>query len=216
MKALLGLGAAGAMLAVFLLLHGAGHGSSPFAVAVARAATKCPDGFSSVSAHGLPAGADPTATLSDSCALSFGIPAGAKGDAGATGAPGAPGAAGPPGVTNFGPVGAVTVKSTKSNSSYRVVTEATARCPSGEKALGGGYAISVTVDGAPARQTAAVRAVNLNSSKSNAYKNEPTGDGTGWTVGVVTVVTPARIGPGHTHFSHVILKVTANCAKVGA
>jgi hypothetical protein len=79
MKVLLGFTAAGALLVAVLLLHGAGHGSSPFAVAVAKAATKCPDGFSSVGAHALPAGSQPTATLSSSCALEFGIPAGDKG-----------------------------------------------------------------------------------------------------------------------------------------
>lgn len=55
------------------------------------------DGFSSVSAHGLPAGSDPTTTPSSLCALDFGIPGGDKGDAGAAGTPGKPGARGSPG-----------------------------------------------------------------------------------------------------------------------
>jgi hypothetical protein len=165
MKALLGFSAVAAVLAVVLLLHGAGHASSPFAVAVANAAVKCPDGFSSVSAHGLPAGSDPTATLSDKCALDFGIPAGTKGDKGDKGDTGAQGIAGPPGVSGFGPAYATTVKSSKSNSSER--TRATAKCPAGKRAVSGGYAITATIGGVLAPQTAAVSSIMLNSSRSN-------------------------------------------------
>jgi hypothetical protein len=208
MKALLGIAAAGAVLAAVLLLHGAGHGSSPFAVALARAATKCPDGFNSVSAHGLPAGSDPTAILSDKCDLEFGIPAGAKGD---TGASGAPGATGSPGLTDFHPVSArVTGKPIIKSNNGRIATAATAQCPSGEKALGGGYTIATLVNGVPATQTAAVRAVKLNSSKSNAYRNEPTADGTGWVVAAVTTVTTSSSSARVL----VTLNVTANCAKL--
>jgi hypothetical protein len=207
MKALLGLSSVAAVLAAVLLLHGAGHASSPFAVAVANAAVKCPDGFSSVTAHGPPAGSAPTATLSDKCALDFGIPAGDKGDKGDTGAQGS---AGPPGVSGFGPAYATSVKSSKSNSSDR--TTATAKCPAGEKAVSGGYTIAATIGGVPAPQTAAVRAVNLNSSKSNVYRNEPTADGSGWTVEAATSVKSGKSNSSDR--VRVTLKVTANCAKV--
>ena len=207
MKALLGFAAVGAVLAAVLLLHGAGHGSNPFAVAVAKAATRCPDGFSSVSAHGLPAGSQPTATLSSSCALDFGIPAGDKGD---KGDPGAAGAAGAPGLSGYTQVVARTQLNSSKSNIYR--TAATARCPAGEKVLSGGYVIAATVNGAPATQTASVRGSNLNSSKSNAFRNEPTADGNGWTVGAVTaVITSTR---SNTFRAKVTLKVTANCAKV--
>jgi hypothetical protein len=211
MKALPGFAAAGAVLAAVLLLHGAGHASSPFAVAVARAATKCPDGFSSVGAHALPADSQPTATLSSSCALEFGIPAGDKGDKGDTGVQGV---AGPPGLSGYTTASASSVANGKIiiNSNNGMRTEATAVCPAGEKAVGGGYSISTLVNGVPATQTAAVRAVKLNSSKSNIYKNGPTSDGTGWTVGAVTAVIPTT--RSNTFRARVTLKVTANCAKV--
>lgn len=207
MKVPLGFAGAGALLVAVFLLHGAGHGSSPFAVAVAKAATKCPDGFSSVSAHGLPAGSQPTATLSNSCALDFGIPAGdtgGKGDAGAAGTPGAPGVSG---YTQT--VAAINLNSSKSNI-YRTTT--TASCPAGERVLNGGYVIAATVNGAPAAQTAAVQAINLNSSKSNIYRNQPTSDGTGWVVAAVTTVKTAK-SSGRVRVS---LKVNAICAKVNA
>jgi len=207
MKALLGFAAAGAVLAAFLLLHGAGHGSNPLALAVARAATKCPDGFSSVSAHGLPAGSQPTATLSNSCALDFGIPAGDKGDKGEAGAAGAAGA---PGISGYTQTAAsINLNSSKSNA-YR--TNATAKCPAGEKVLNGGYVIGATVNGVPATQTTAVRAINLNSSKSNIYRNEPTPDGNGWVVSAVTTIKGSKSNSSDR--VRVTLKVTANCAKV--
>lgn len=207
MKALLGFTAAAAVVAAVLLLHGAGHGSSPFAVAVANAATRCPDGFSSVSAHGLPAGSQPTATLSSSCALDFGIPAGEKGDKGDTGPAGAAGA---PGLSGYSQVVARTQLNSSKSNIYR--TAATARCPAGEKVLSGGYVIGATIGGVPVPQTAAVRAINLNSSKSNAYRNEPTADGNGWTVGAVTAIITST--KPNAFRAKVTLTVTANCAKV--
>ncbi len=84
------------MVAV-LLLHGARHASSPFTVAAAMAAAKCPD-ITDTNTHPLPYGALPTASLDPkTCAIDFGIPAGAPGTPGATGAPGAQGIAGAPG-----------------------------------------------------------------------------------------------------------------------
>jgi len=179
MKALRGFACTAVVVAAVLLLHGAGHASSPFAVAVANAATRCPDGFSSVSAHGLPAGSEPTATLSASCALDFGIPAGDKGDKGDTGVQGS---AGPPGPTNFGQTTASALSTGKIKDlfppgTYR--TMAKANCPAGEKAVSGGYLIGATNRGVPVPQTAVVGGSNLNSSKSNAFRNEPTRDGSG-------------------------------------
>jgi hypothetical protein len=168
MKALLGFASVGAVVVAVLLLHGAGHASSPFAVAVANAAVRCPDGFSSVSAHGLPAGSQPTATLSASCALDFGIPVGATGAAGAAGPAGAQGPAGTPGTPGVSgyALKTTTLNASKSNS-YRLA--ATVKCPAGKKAIGGG-----------------ARTTTLNASKSNSYRfaittTQPTPDGQGWT-----------------------------------
>jgi hypothetical protein len=157
----------------------------------------------------LPAGSQPTATLSASCALEFGIPAGEKGDKGDAGPAGA---AGSPGVSGYAPALASSVKSSKSNTSERIRTEATARCPAGEKVLNGGYVIGATVNGVPATQTAAVRSINLNSSRSNIYRDEPTADGIGWVVAAVTTVKGSKSNSSDR--DRVTLKVTANCAKV--
>ena len=94
MKALLGFSSVAAVVVAVLLLHGAGHASSPFAVALANAAVKCPN-ITDATAHGLPAGSAPTATLSASCVLDFGIPKLAT--RATTGSAGAQGAAGTPG-----------------------------------------------------------------------------------------------------------------------
>lgn len=53
-------------------------------------------GVASVTAHGLPAGSEPTAELTDGV-IDFGIPAGEKGDTGDTGPTGATGPMGPTG-----------------------------------------------------------------------------------------------------------------------
>ena len=180
MKALLGFSSLAVVVAAVLLLHGAGHASSPFAVALANAAVKCPDGFANVTAHGLPAGSDPTSSLSDKCVLDLGIPAGATGaagSAGAAGAPGSAGAAGRNGVSGYGPVAnRVNLNSSKSNA-YR--TSATVKCPAGKKAIGGGASIAARTGEVFAIETSqptldgqgwTAIAINLNSSKSNAFK----------------------------------------------
>uniref|UniRef100_UPI0039786AEB hypothetical protein n=1 Tax=Salmonella sp. SAL04286 TaxID=3159864 RepID=UPI0039786AEB len=68
------------------------------------------------------------------------------------------------------------------------------------------------VHGVPATQTTAVRGVNLNSSKSNVYRNEPTPDGNGWVVSAVTTVRSSKSLTSDR--VRVTQKVTANCAKV--
>jgi hypothetical protein len=78
--------------------------------------------------------------------------------------------------------------------------------------LNGGYEISATVNGVPAAQTAAVRGVNLNSSKSNIYRNQPTSDGTGWVVAAVTTVKTTKSNSSER--VRVTLKVNAICARV--
>ena len=161
-----------AIVAAVLLLHGGGHASSPFAVAVANAATRCPDGFT-VKVHGLPAGSDPTSSLSASCVLDLGIPAGAKGPTGSAGTPGSAGAPGTNGVSGYA-LRTATVKSSKSNTSERLA--ATATCPAGKKAIGGGASITArsgdywvipTSQPTPNGQGWSAIAINLNSSKSN-------------------------------------------------
>jgi hypothetical protein len=160
MKTLVGCTSLAAVVAVVLLLLGGGQASNPFAVAVADAAVKCPDGFT-VKVHGLPAGSDPTSSLSASCVLDLGIPAGAKGPTGLAGTPGPTGAPGTNGVSGYGPV---------------------------------------------------VQSINLNSSKSNIYKNQPTPDGNGWTVEAVTTVKGSKSNGSER--ARVTLKVTVICAVV--
>lgn len=168
MKPLVGV-ASLAVVAVVGMLVGFGRASSPLAVAVADAATRCPDGFT-VTVHGLAAGAQPTSSLSATCVLDLGIPAGT---AGATGAAGTPGTAGPPGLSGY-TLKSTSVKSGKSNTSDRVRGQellAVAMCPAGKTVIGGGARSSVK------------------SSKSNSSErlaittSEPTADGHGWLVG---------------------------------
>ena len=150
-------------------------------MAVANAAVRCPDGFSSVMAHGLPAGSDPTASLSDKCALDFGIPGGATGAPGAAGPAGSAGTPGTPGVSGYA-LKTTTLNASKSNS-YRLA--ATVKCPAGKKAIGGGASIRpIAIYGQASNDTFAITAsgptpngqgwtaiaINLNSSKSNAFK----------------------------------------------
>jgi glycerate-2-kinase len=164
MKTLVGV-ASLAVVAAMVVLVGFGRASSPLAVAVADAATRCPDGFT-VTVHGLAGGSQPTSSLSASCVLDLGIPAGTAGAAGT------PGTAGPPGLSGY-TLRSTSVKSSKSNSSdrrNRLLDHLLARavCPAGKSAIGGG-----------ARTT-------VKSSKSNSNErfaittSEPTPDGNGW------------------------------------
>jgi hypothetical protein len=198
MKTLIRSASLAAIVAAVLLLHGGGHTSDPFAVAVANAATRCPDGFT-VKVHGLPAGSDPTSSLSASCVLDLGIPAGAAGAPGATGAPGPAGTAGRNGVSGYA-LETVTAKSAvkaggAGAGSYRLA--ATAMCKPGKKAIGGG-----------ARMAGQVLDFTITAS-------EPTPNGQGWTarMGVnprtgEKVQIPAATIPAAT------LTVTAICAVV--
>ena len=168
MKTLIGSASLAAAVAVVVVLVGFGQASSPLAVAVANAATRCPDGFT-VTVHGLAGGSQPTSSLSATCVLELGIPAGASGAAGAAGTPGT---AGPPGLSGY-TLRATTVKGSKSNSSERrnqlldhLLARAT--CPAGKTAIGGG-----------ARTT--VKSSKSNSSERFAITtSEPTADGHGW------------------------------------
>ena len=81
MKMLVRSASLAALVAAALLLYGGGNASDPLAVAVANAAVRCPDGFT-VKTHGVPAGSEPTSSLSASCELDLGIPGGATGAAG--------------------------------------------------------------------------------------------------------------------------------------
>ena len=78
MKTLIGSASLAAAVTVVIVLVGFGRASSPLAVAVANAATRCPDGFT-VTVHGLAAGSQPTSSLSAACVLELGIPAGRRG-----------------------------------------------------------------------------------------------------------------------------------------
>ena len=187
MKAFLGFASLAAVVGAALLLHGAGHGSSPFAIALAKAAVKCPN-IVDANAHSLPAGSQPTATLDDKCAIDFGIPGGATGAAGATGAPGAAGAPGKNGVSGYAMTRLVHI-----NPRGGLVT-ATAMCKPGKKAIGGGASLEIDFpDGTVLR--GAITA------------SEPTPNGQGWTA--------TAIGAVHSKPFHVAsLKVTAVCAAV--
>jgi len=168
--------------AVVAMLYG-GHASDPVAVAVANAAVRCPDGFT-VTAHGVPAGSQPTSSLSDSCVLDLGIPAGASGSPGSAGTPGTNGVSG---YALF----ATTVKSVKSNSSERLA--AVAACPAGKKAIGGGASITAG--------RGEVFAITT---------SQPTPDGQGWRGTAVRT----KWYNEKTNESTRSLKVTVICAEV--
>jgi hypothetical protein len=179
MKTLIRCAPLAAAVAVVLLLYGGGHASSdPLAVATANAAVRCPDGFT-VTVHGLPAGSAPTSSLSDACVLDLGIPAGAMG------APGIAGPVGMNGVSGYA-LRTTTLNASKSNS-YRVA--ATAMCPAGKKAIGGGSSITGG-DGILAVTT-----------------SQPTPNGQGWTARAVKFGRDRLRG-------RVAFKVTAVCAAV--
>ncbi len=186
MKTFLGFASVAAVVAAALLLHGAGHASSPFAVALANAAVKCPN-ITDATAHGLPAGSAPTATLSDRCVLDFGIPAGATGATGAMGAPGAAGAPGTNGVSGYSLRSAKIEIDPKGGPAV-----ATAMCAPGKKAIGGGAEYS---DGGKSFPSAAITA------------SKPTPNGQGWTA-------TARVTVRHKPYQIASLKVTAVCAVV--
>lgn len=201
MKTLVGV-ASLAVVAAVVVLIGFGRASSPLAVAVADAATRCPDGFT-VTVHGLAGGAQPTSSLSASCVLDLGIPAGT---AGATGAAGTPGTTGPPGLSGY-TLRSTSVKSGKSNSSdrrNRLLDHLVARamCPAGKSAIGGG-----------ARTT-------VKSSKSNSNErfaittSEPTPDGNGW----VAEASNLNLSKSNINRSHdpgiTLLTVTAICVTM--
>ena len=173
------------VVAVVFLLRGGGHASDPLTVAMANAATTCPDGFT-VKVHGLPAGSDPTSSLSASCVLDLGIPAGTPGTNGVSGYA----------------LAAVTVKTTKSNSSDRLA--AVAKCPAGKKAIGGGASI--------AAGTGEVAVIPT---------SEPTPSGQGWrAIAVSDEGTPSeddgasRISGRPPGVDLATLRVTAICAVV--
>jgi hypothetical protein len=191
MKALLGFASVAAVAVAVLLLHGAGHASSPFAVALANAAVKCPN-ITDATAHGLPAGSAPTATLSASCVLDFGIPKGDKGDTGPAGAQGAAGTAGTNGVSGY--VMRVNYTDARRGSKQAALT-ATAKCPAGKKAVGGG--VSVATDGGKSFPNVAIT------------ESQPTPNGNGWTAAIRRL--PIVITPRPPTFT---LTVTAVCALV--
>jgi hypothetical protein len=193
MKTLIRCAPLAAVLGMALFLYGGGRASDPLAVATANAAVRCPDGFT-VSVHGLPAGSEPTSSLSASCVLELGIPTGATGAQGPAGTPGADGVSGYVQRT-------ATVKSSKSNSSERLA--ATAKCPAGKKAIGGG-----------ARST-------INTTKSNTFRSaittsEPTPDGQGWRARLSGDLNLSKSNinrAGHRRGT-VFLRVTVICAVV--
>lgn len=184
MKTLVRCASLASVVAVVLLLYGGGHASDPFAVAVANAATTCPEGFT-VEVHGLPAGSAPTSSLSERCVLDLGIPAGATGAPGPTGTPGTYGVSGYELVT--------TINSTKSNT-FRLA--AVAKCPAGKKAIGGGASVTT------------VKGTKSNSDNRWAITtSQPTPDGQGWMAITMAIVSSANATTaGHR------LKVTAICA----
>lgn len=199
MKTLIRCAPLAAVVAVVLLLYGVGHASDPLAVATANAAMRCPDGFT-VTVHGLPAGSEPTSSLSESCVLELGIPAGATGAPGTAGPAGAPGTAGPPGTNGVSGYAqrSATVKSSKSNSSERLA--ATAKCPAGEKAIGGGASIT--------------------AGKGEVFAittSQPTPDGQGWRARLSGDLNLSKSNINkavNPNLSKSILKVTVICAVV--
>jgi hypothetical protein len=196
MKALVSFASLAAIVVAVLLLHGAGHASNPFAVSLANAASKCPN-IVDANAHGLPAGAAPTATLDDKCAIDFGIPAGAKGDPGAAGATGPAGAAGRNGVSGYVRVAAHSgLSKSDAGKAVDVFLSATAKCPPGKKVIGGGAAMT---------KQEFVDRVAAQSERLMA--SQPTPNGQGWTATAV-----ARRGRRPKSAS--ILVVTAICAAV--
>jgi hypothetical protein len=167
MKALVRCALLASAVTVVLALQGGGPASDLLGVAVANAATSCPGGFT-VTVQGLPAGSQPTSSLTQttpgasSCVLSLGIPAGAAGAQGSTGGSG---------VSGYSE--ATSHVSSKGNS-----LDATANCPAGTKAMGGGPTITpgkgklfaITSSGpTPGGGGWMVGSINLNSSRSNIY-----------------------------------------------
>ena len=182
-----------------LLLQGGGQASDPLGVAVADAATACPGGFT-VAVQGLPAGSPPTGSLSpaapDSCVLTLGIPAGAAGAAGAAGTNG---------------VSGYVVKTADVISSDPQSVAATATCPAGTKAIGGGGSVTATKGkNMAARDGFAVTA------------SGPTPDGGGWTVQSHNLnfsksnVNGSRLNSHNLNLSKSNVNVTAICAAVAA
>jgi len=202
MKALVRFALLASVVALVLLLRGGSHASDPFAVAVANAATSCPEGFA-VTVQGLPAGSQPTSSLSDSCVLALGIPAGAAGAPGSTGATGPAGTAGTNGIGGL--VETTNYNSSKSNV-YKLA--ATAKCSAGKQAIGGGASVTsgkgrffavTTSQPTSNGQGWVAEATNYNSSKSN------------------TATTLKRSQSNTTNYnsSKSNLTVTAVCAVVG-
>ena len=199
MKTLVRSASLAALVAAALLLYGGGRASDPLAVAVANAAVRCPDGFT-VTVRGLPAGSQPTSSVSASCVLDLGIPAGATGPPGSAGTPG----------TN-GVSGITTIKTSKSNGSERSNIKndtserltAVAECPAGKKAIGGGASI-----------TAGRGAIYT------IMTSEPTPNGRGWLVSVgKTKYNEKTNESSKTKYNEKTndkgrLKVTAICAEV--
>jgi len=182
-----------------LLLQGGGRASDPLGVAVANAATTCPSGFT-VAVQGLPAGSAPTSSLAaptpDSCVLTLGIPAGATGAAGAAGTSG---------------VSGYVLKTAHVTSSDTHSVTATATCPAGTKAIGGGGSVTVTKGkDMAARDGFAVTA------------SEPTPNGGGWTVKSSNLslsrsnVNGTRLNSSNLELSKSNVNVTAICAAVAA
>lgn len=202
MKILVRSASPAALVAAALLLYGGGRASAPLAVAVADAATRCPDGFT-VKVHSVPAGSAPTSSVSPSCELDLGIPGGATGPAGAPGTPGKNGFS--------GWVLATTLKASKSNSSEKVKSgksnssdrlAAVAECPAGKKAIGGGASITAGRGGIYTIMT-----------------SEPTPNGQGWLVSVgktkYSEKTNESSKSNSSEKKKERLKVTAICAVVG-
>jgi hypothetical protein len=187
MKTLIRSAPLAATVAVVLLLYGGGHASDSLAAATANAATRCPEGFT-VTVHGLPAGSQPTSSLSDSCVLELGIPAGATGAPGTAGLAGAPGTEGPAGTDGVsGYTQRTTIIRSKSNITNNRLA-GTTKCPAGKKAIGGGAEITsggkLIVEG--------------------ITTSLPTPNGQGWTARAAVKFSRDRV----------VLKVTAVCAAV--
>jgi hypothetical protein len=206
MKTLVSCASLVAVVALVLLLHGGGSASDSLGVAVANAATACPEGFT-VTVQGLPAGSAPTSSLTQttpgasSCVLSLGIPAGS------TGASGPPGTAGSNGVSGYG-LQTVKTKSPSPNTTDRLV--ATAKCPPGKKAIGGGGSINENFATAHASHTRS----SLSQIAPEVFAittSQPTSNGQDWvTIAVSDPGTPSNEPDGDEHTA--TLTVTAICA----